>query len=226
MGNSMLNRLKDNRGFLLFLLCFAFFRTAIADWNPIPSGSMRPTLLEGDVVFVDRLAYDFKLPLTDVRLVPLHDPRRGDIVTFSSPAGGKRLIKRIVGIPGDAVQLRDGVLMINGVAAEYLYQAVIAETIHGIADVPAIHATERMDDSERSVQYLDLPGTRRNFGPLTVPPDNYFMLGDNRDNSEDSRFIGCVPRHLLIGRADRLLVSADITTNWMPRFGRFGMTLR
>lgn len=222
----MLNWLRDNRGFLLFLLCFAFFRTAIADWNPIPSGSMRPTLLEGDVVFVDRLAYDFKLPLTDIRLVPLHDPRRGDIVTFSSPAGGKRLIKRIVGIPGDAIQLRDGVLMINGVAAEYLDQAVSAETIHGVAGVPAIHATERVGGSTRAVQYLGIPGTRRNFGPLRVPPDNYFMLGDNRDNSEDSRFIGFVPRHLLIGRASRLAVSADITTNWMPRFERFGMAIQ
>lgn len=217
--------LKENRGFLLFLLCFAFFRTAIADWNPIPSGSMRPTLLEGDVVLVDRLAYDVKLPLTDIRLVPLHDPRRGDIVTFSSPAGGKRLIKRIVGIPGDVVELRDGILMLNGVAAEYLDQAVSAETIHGVAGVPAILATERVGGSARTVQYLDIPGTRRNFGPLTVPPDNYFMLGDNRDNSEDSRFIGFVPRHLLIGRAGRLLASSDITANWMPRFGRFGMAI-
>src|SRR5689334_21354081 len=75
---------RDNRGFILFLFSFALFRTAVADWNPIPSGSMRPTLLEGDVVLVNRLAYDLKLPLTDVVLLPLGEPRRGDVVTLSS----------------------------------------------------------------------------------------------------------------------------------------------
>ncbi|MDP2022390.1 MAG: signal peptidase I, partial [Hydrogenophaga sp.] len=77
--------LRDNRGFLVLLLCFGVFRTAIADWNPVPSGSMRPTILEGDVVLVNRLAYDLKMPLTDVSLARLGEPQRGDIVTFSSP---------------------------------------------------------------------------------------------------------------------------------------------
>ena len=83
---------KDNRGFIAFLVCFGFFRLAIADWNPIPSGSMRPTLLEGDVVLVDRLAYDFKLPLTDTVLFSTGTPQRGDVVTFNSPTDGTRLI--------------------------------------------------------------------------------------------------------------------------------------
>jgi signal peptidase I len=111
--------LKNNRGFVIFLICFGFFRTAIADWNPIPSGSMRPNLLEGDVVLVNRLAYDFKLPLTDVVVAKIGDPGRGDIVTFSSPKGGTRLIKRIVAIPGDVVEMRREVLLVNGKAAEY-----------------------------------------------------------------------------------------------------------
>src|SRR5512142_486043 len=97
--------LRENRGFIVFLLLFGFFRTAIADWNPIPSGSMRPSLLEGDVVFVNRLAYDFKLPLTDVVLAHLGEPRRGDVVTFSSPRDGTRLIKRIAALPGDRVEM-------------------------------------------------------------------------------------------------------------------------
>ena len=110
--------LKQNRGFLIFLLCFGFFRSAVADWNPIPSGSMRPTLLEGDVVLVDRLAYNLKVPLTDIVLLPLGDPRRGDVVTFSSPVDGVRLIKRLVALPGDVVELRDDVLFINGSRAQ------------------------------------------------------------------------------------------------------------
>src|ERR1700745_1687040 len=102
--------IQKNKGFLVFLLCFGVFRTAVADWNPIPTGSMRPTILEGDVVFVDRLAYDLKIPLTDVVLAPLGEPQRGDIVTFTSPRDGTRLIKRIVALPGDRVAMREGVL--------------------------------------------------------------------------------------------------------------------
>ncbi|MBW8722139.1 MAG: signal peptidase I, partial [Polaromonas sp.] len=92
--------IRQNRNFLVFLLLFGLFRTAIADWNPIPSGSMRPNLLEGDVVFVNRLAYNVKVPLTDTVLARTADPRRGDVVTFSSPLDGVRLIKRLVAVPG------------------------------------------------------------------------------------------------------------------------------
>jgi signal peptidase I len=218
--------LKNNRGFVLFLICFAFFRTAVADWNPIPSGSMRPTILEGDVVFVNRLAYDFKLPLTDIAVVPLGKPARGDIVTFSSPKDGTRLIKRIVGLPGDTIELRDDVLYLNGVAATYDDQAEAREPLPYFGSIPALHATESVAGSERSVQYLPDARARRNFGPIVVPADSYFMLGDNRDNSEDSRYIGTVPRELLIGRASRLVVSADIKDGWSPRLERIGKALR
>ena len=99
----MANFLKDNRGFIIFILLFGVFRTAVADYNPIPSGSMRPTLVEGDVVLVNRLAYDLKLPLTNRILLHIGEPRRGDVVTFFSPKDGTRLIKRLVGLPGDRV---------------------------------------------------------------------------------------------------------------------------
>src|SRR5207237_5449961 len=99
--------IRSNRGFLLFLLGLGLLRTAVADWNPIPSGSMRPTLLEGDVVLVNRLAFDLKMPLTDTVIAHLGEPQRGDIVTFSSPKDGTRLIKRLVALPGDTVEMRD-----------------------------------------------------------------------------------------------------------------------
>src|SRR6476469_8121888 len=105
--------LRAHNGFIAFLLLFGIFRTAIADYNPIPSGSMRPTLLEGDVVLVNRLAYDFKLPLSDVIVFKLGEPQRGDVVTFTSPADGVRLIKRLVAVPGDVVGMRDETLFIN-----------------------------------------------------------------------------------------------------------------
>lgn len=210
---------KDNRSFIFFLCCFGFFRLAVADWNPIPSGSMRPTLLEGDVVLVNRLAYDFKLPLTDVVVAELGEPQRGDVVTFTSPKDGVRMIKRLVALPGDVVEMRNEVLIINGVVGEYLVPVAVSEPLEG-GLTTAVQARERVAGHERVVQVLPELNALRSFGPVQVPAGQYFFLGDNRDNSADSRFIGTVPRHLLIGRAHRVLVSANILGNWMPRWER------
>lgn len=217
--------IRANKGFLLFMLLFGVFRTAVADWNPIPSASMRPNLLEGDVVFVNRLAFNVKLPLTDHVLAHTGEPRRGDVVTFSSPVDGTRLIKRLVGLPGDIVELRNERLVINGVEAAYTQAQQVTEPV-GAGQMPALRLSETVDGHARRIQLIpQAPGAARNFGPVRVPPGEYLMLGDNRDNSADSRMIGFVPRHLLIGRAERLLVSADILDNWMPRFERFGKSL-
>lgn len=213
--------MRANRGFVLFMLCFAVFRTAIADWNPVPSGSMRPTILEGDVVLVNRLAYDLKLPLTGVSVARLGEPQRGDIVTFDSPQDGVRLIKRLVALTGDVVEMRDGVLSINGIPAQYRDVQEVIDPVSPGVNLPAVRASERWDQRSHPVQYFQGLPNRRQFGPLTVPPDHYFMLGDNRDNSGDSRYFGAVPRALLIARAERVLVSADITDRWQPRFSRW-----
>ncbi|WP_293503182.1 signal peptidase I [Roseateles sp.] len=222
--------IRNHRGFLLFLLSFALFRTAVADWNPIPSGSMRPTLLEGDVVLVNRLAYDLKLPLTDILLLPLGEPRRGDVVTLSSPVDGTRLIKRIVGLPGDRVGIRGDVLMLNGRPLAYGDGHTRGETVTPGWIVEAWRATEDLGGRPHAVQFLPALRTRRDFAEITVPAGRYFLLGDNRDNSEDSRFIGTVPRERLIGRAHHVLVSADWLgeDGWRlaPRFGRWAMAIR
>ncbi len=221
----MKNWLKDNRGFIIFMLCLGLFRTAVADWNPIPSGSMRPNLLEGDVVLVNRVAYDLKLPLTDIVLAHLGEPQRSDVVTFSSPTDGTRLIKRLIALPGDVVEMRNEVLLINGQVADYAEPQTLQEPTDSGGSVPALRLTERLGDKQRRVQLLQGVNARSSFGPLTVPANHYLMLGDNRDNSADSRYIGFVPRHLLIGRAHRVLVSADIKGHWAPRFERFGQAL-
>lgn len=218
--------LKQNSPFLIFLLCFGTFRTAIADWNTVPSGSMRPTILEGDVVLVNRLAYDLKLPFTDIAITKLGEPKRGDVITFTSPADGVRLIKRLVALPGDVVELRDEVLFINGRAAEYGKPAQVREPLDTGGTTTGLRTTERIAGREHAVQFLPELNAARSFGPYVVPPDSYFFLGDNRDNSNDSRFIGPVPRRLLIGRAHHVAVSADILGNWMPRFGRMGEKIR
>lgn len=217
--------LHENRGFILFIVLFGIFRTAIADWNPIPSGSMRPNLLEGDVVFVNRIAYDLKLPLTDIVLARLGEPKRGDIVTFFSPTDGKRLIKRLVALPGDAVEMRDKQLFINGEWADYEMQQVTTEPLGNGASLPALRVIERLEGNQRTVQWLSGVNNASSFGPLTIPPGQYLMLGDNRDNSADSRIIGLIPREVLIGRAERILVSADILEDWSLRTARFGRSL-
>jgi signal peptidase I len=217
--------LRGNKGFLAFLLLFGLFRTAVADWNPIPSGSMHPNLLEGDVVFVNRLAFNVKVPLTDVVIAQTGEPQRGDVVTFSSPKDGTRLIKRVIALPGDVVEIRKGALVINGNKSQYEVVGTSYETLASGDAVESVRLSEKIGSASHEVQFLPQVDVNRNFGPVTVPAGEFMMLGDNRDNSQDSRIIGLVPRALLIGRAERVLVSADIRGNWMPRTDRFGMPL-
>ncbi|MES2130249.1 MAG: signal peptidase I [Pseudomonadota bacterium] len=222
----MKNWIRANKGFLMFLCLFGIFRTAVADWNPIPSSSMHPNLLEGDVVFVNRLAFNLKVPLTDRIVARTGEPQRGDVVTFSSPVDGTRLIKRLIALPGDVVEMRDEQLIINGVPARYEALGKATDIVGDKIETPSLRLSENVGSAQREIQVLPQIAARRNFGPMTVPKDEFLMLGDNRDNSADSRFIGTVPRALLIGRAERVLVSADITGNWMPRLDRFGLSLR
>ena len=216
---------RANKGFVAFLMLFGLFRTAIADWSPIPSGSMHPNLLEGDVVLVNRLAYNVKVPLTDVVLAHTGDPKRGEIVIFSSPRDGTRLIKRLAALPGDVVEMRGGALYINDQRAAYSPAGQGTEVLQPGVSTPFALYDEVIDGSKRRVQFMPERGLARQFGPVVVPPGQYVMLGDSRDNSVDSRFIGMVPRALLVGRAERVLVSADILGNWMPRTERFAMAL-
>ena len=222
----MKDLLRANKGFILFLCLFGVFRTAVADWNPIPSASMRPNLLEGDVVFVNRLAFDLKIPLTDVIVARLGEPSRGEVkVTTSPQPDGTRLIKRVLALPGDLIEMRDERLIVNGVPARYQVAEVTRERSHG-TELKAIRLEESVGGARQRIQVLPQKLALRNFDPVRIPADHYLMLGDNRDDSGDSRVIGLVPREKLIGRAERILVSADYQGNWMPRTSRFGMSLR
>jgi len=217
--------IRSNRGFLAPLLVFGLIRTAVADYNPVPSGSMHPSILEGDVVLVNRLAYQLKLPLTDIVLARLAEPRRGDIVTFSSPQDGTRLIKRVIGLPGDVIAMRAKRLFLNGHQVTYSVDGPVSETdAQGVARAGTL-MRENLGENPYDVQWLRSIDNRPDFGPIRIPPDRYLMLGDNRDNSADSRYIGLVARERLIGRANRILVSVDMTGDWMPRFARFGKSL-
>jgi signal peptidase I len=207
---------------LVALLIATCFKSAIADWNIVPTGSMKPTVVEGDRIFVNKLAYDLKLPYTTLHIADWGDPQRGDIVVFYSPADGKRLVKRVVGIPGDTIALRDNRLVING---ERITYDPIDDT--GKSDPPLSIDTDQygfMENFGRTRHPIMITPKRpalRSFAPVTIPEANYFMMGDNRDNSADSRYFGFVERDQVVGRATSIVVSLDINNGSRPRWDRF-----
>ena len=216
---------REYRGSLLFLLLMLMFRSAWADWVSVPTGSMNPTILEGDRVLVDKHVYGLRIPWTLVRLTDGRDPTRGEIVVFDSPLDGTSLVKRVIGLPGDVIALDDLGLSINGVYADYApgdprrLSTLLADTQQRQPDVwresgvlPA-HDLLRMPVAAR--------GPREFFPPVRVPPDNYLVLGDNRDNSADSRYFGFVPRRNIVGRASGVAVSFDPEHFYRPRSGRY-----
>lgn len=191
------------------------FRSVVADWNMVPSGSMRPTIVEGDRIFVDKLAYDLKLPFTTQHLAQWADPQRGDIVVFYAPDSGERLVKRVIGTPGDVIELRAEHLYVNGRAARY--RSATAVTQSAGENI----ATEEIGGRRHPVTFLDGVPALRTYGPLQVPNGAYFMMGDSRGNSRDSRYFGFVPRAAIVGRATHVIVSLDPENFYRPRAQRF-----
>ena len=211
---------------LFVVLVVLSFRSSIADWNDVPTGSMKPNILEGDRIFVNKLAYDLKVPFTTWHIAEWDNPERGEVVIFYSPADGMRLVKRVIGVPGDVLEMRDNELLVNGKAADY--EPLDAATRADIAN----QLGPRARDFELAVESLGgqkHPMMRetasfndhRSFGPITVPPGKYFMMGDNRDHSNDSRYYGVVDRSQIVGRASRVVVSVDPQRSYKPRWGRF-----
>ena len=213
MNKKLANAAREYKGFFLFIVLMVLFRSAIADWNDVPSGSMEPTILIGDRIFVNKLAYDLRVPLTHISLVRLADPERGDIVIFDSRAAGMRLVKRVIGVPGDVVQMRRGQLIVNGTPAEYSDVRSEEQILIAMEDIGASAHGVQFDRSH--------PSSTDAFGPVTVPHEHYLVLGDNRYNSADSRFYGFVPRTEIVGRSSRVVVSLDPDNYFLPRAGRF-----
>lgn len=204
--------LRENRGFITFVVLMVVFRSSLADWNSVPTGSMNPTIVEGDRILVNKLAYDISFPLTHTRLLRLGEPQRGDVVTFESAAANSRLVKRVIGLPGETVQLVDNHLIVNGVAAGY---TDVTQTPRGF------EATESLLGMKHKIRVSSGYGALANYGPVTVPEGHYLMLGDNRDNSSDSRVIGPVPRAEISGRSQRVVMSLNYDNYYLPRSDRF-----
>ncbi|UXI65866.1 signal peptidase I [Tahibacter amnicola] len=208
---------RRNRSFVLFLLLMVVFRSSLADWNSVPTGSMLPTIVPGDRILVDKMAFDLNVPLTHWSLHRFGDPERGDIVTFDSAIAKTRLVKRVVGRPGDTIQLVDNRLFVNGQPAQYSDYSETPDGQYATETVAGVSHRIRLDRRSAS-RYA-------NFGPVTLPSGHYFMMGDNRDNSADSRVIGPVPRDEIVGRTRRVAASFNPDNYYLPRKDRLLRTL-
>jgi len=219
--------LASNKSLLIFFALMMIFRSAVADWMYVPTGSMNPTIVEGDRILVDKAAYGLRIPFTTVRLTDGNDPQRGDIVIFDSPEDGTTLVKRVVGLPGDTIEMRDERLLINGVALDYDSANFPADSDLPRATRAQDHGylAEKLGDGAHAIMVLPQRSAMRSFGPTLVPPDHYLMLGDSRDNSKDSRYIGFVPRASVVGRAFRVAYSLDAEHWYRPRADRVLSTL-
>jgi signal peptidase I len=293
------------RPFLVVALVLTSARSSLLDWNDVPTGSMIPTIIEGDRILVNKLAYDFKIPYlwagnnlgwtatlisvaaiaggvfavvrllllgfwkgstplvmgcvvaalvawfvapkTDAfwqarldahvygtyRITSWSDPHPGEVVVFYSPYDGTRLVKRVVAGPGDVVQLVGNRLIVKGATASYQpLESEIANQVSAGQQANARFYREKLDGLDHPVRLMaQLDDARRSFGPVTVPEGHYFLMGDNRDNSKDSRYSveeqgpGFVPRANIVGRATRIALSVDPSRSFAPRWSRFFKSL-
>lgn len=188
--------LKKHGSFILFVIAALAFRWSVAAPYKIPSGSMIPTLLVGDQLFVNKMSYDLHLPFTDWTLVKTGEPRHGEVVIFDFPGDRwQTFIKRMIGLPGDRIRVRDGFVWVNGRALEGTAGAQAR-----LEEGKDFVYVETVEGRPHSVQRLAARVTPMEL-EFTVPEGQYFVMGDNRDDSHDGRFWGFVPRSHLRGRA-------------------------
>jgi len=213
----------------IFIIIFIVIpvKSSLADWNWVPSGSMNPTILEGDLIYVDKLAYDLRFPLTMHRLAKWSNPKRGDIVICFSPDDGTRLVKRVIAQPGDTIEMKNNKIYLNGEKLDYksIDSSNTKYLPYKLRD-KSIFAIEDLDGTAHMVMSVPSIQARRNFGPIIVPDGEYFVMGDNRDCSKDSRFFGFVERKSIVGKAKGIIGSFDITDKYQPRFKRFFDSLK
>jgi signal peptidase I len=227
-SSSWLRRFWNEWGkpFIVVVVIVSTLRSAIADWNDVPTGSMKPTILEGDRIFVNKLAYDLKVPFTTWRIASWSTPTRGDVIVCFSPHDETRLVKRVVGIPGDRIQLIDNQLFVNDKPA--VYKPLDQETIDQINPDERPHFEFKAEDVEGRIHpVMTTPQavSIRSFPELTVPEGEYFVMGDNRDQSFDSRYFGLVSMKRIVGRATGVAGSVDPENHYWPRWDRFFRSL-
>lgn len=209
------------RSFFPILLLVLLVRSFLFEPFRIPSSSMMPTLLVGDFIFVNKYAYGLRLPVLNTKILDVGAPERGDVIVFRLPSDPRtNYIKRLIGLPGDTIRYANKKIYVNDQPVE-----VVAQGVYEGEDQPgSLLLRERLGSVEH--QILLLPGQRGLEGTFVVPPGHFFMMGDNRDNSRDSRYdgVGFIPEGHLVGRAVRIWMSWDFPG--LPNWSRIGGQVR
>ena len=216
---------REYKGLVIFIGCMLVFRSALADWNYVPSSSMNPTLIAGDRVVVNKLAYSLRVPFTLKEIKRWAKPVAGDVITFDSPADGVNLIKRVVAVEGDTVSMVDNQLVVNGSVQErvLIEEARQVPTEKGSLALQVWQETLGLSRHETAL----IPELNHftAFDPVEVPTGHVMVLGDSRDNSQDSRFLGFIDMQRITGRAERVVMSHDPDLFFLPRAYRWWVPL-
>jgi signal peptidase I len=209
------------RSFFPVLLVVFLFRSFLYEPFRIPTGSLKPTLLDGDLILVNKFDYGIRLPVLHQKMMDMHQPQRGDIFVFRWPPNPSVLfIKRVIGVPGDRIRYINKVLTINGQEVPQTFDKMATDT-DALGDVFNVEQkTENLIGVKHSI--FQIPErTAVDFQDIVVPPGMYFAMGDNRDNSADSRFFGFVPEVNIVGKAILTWMSWDSATHTV-RWNRIG----
>jgi signal peptidase I len=197
-----------SRAFFPVILIVFLLRSFLVEPFRIPSGSMMPSLYDGDFILVNKFTYGIRLPVINQKLADLNTPRRGDVAVFRFPGDPSvNYIKRVIGIPGDRILYKGKRLSVNGAPVEYTSIRTYAGPLAGRLGLEELRVTETLDGVAHDILVTERPEP----GPVefTVPAGHYFVMGDNRDHSNDSRYWGFVPDRNLVGKAFFIWFSLD-----------------
>lgn len=205
-----------SRSFFPVILAVLVLRSFVVEPFRIPSGSMMPTLLVGDFILVNKFAFGIRLPVLNKKVIELDEPQRGDVVVFKYPQNPRvDYIKRVVGVPGDVISYGNKTLHVNGEPQAQRHIEIYTGIGSGIRETGALKNIEQLGTVEHEILVNPMApdfgyGCQvLMHGPFTVPEGHYFAMGDNRDNSNDSRCWGLVPEELLVGKAFAIWMNWD-----------------
>ena len=196
------------KSFFPVILAVLLLRSFLVEPFRIPSGSMMPTLLAGDFILVNKFNYGIRLPVLNKKVYEIGDPQRGDVAVFRFPLDPSTdYIKRVIGMPGDHIEYKDKTLLINGEKVAQIPAGSYIGAGSGLSMSGANVLNEKLDDVQH--QILVVPRMGGKTSDVIVPDDHYFVMGDNRDNSNDSRYWGFVPDENLVGKAFMIWMNYD-----------------
>ncbi len=206
--------LKETKSFLPIVLAVLILRSFVVEPFQIPSASMEPTLDIGDFILVSKFSYGLRLPVLRTKVIAIDEPVRGDVMVFFPPKDDRYFIKRVIGLPGDLIEYRNKTLWING------QPQVLSSEQYASLD---FHQRDRFTEQLGNVRHSIFNQPKRSAQDFryTVPAKHYFMMGDNRDNSSDSRFWGPVPEERIVGKAFAIWMHWKDWSS-LPSFSRVG----